>query len=92
MPLLLVIALIPLTSVLKNTKRGYEFAKNGEKINHLLYLDDLKLYAKNEKELDSLVQTARVFSKEIGMDFWIENCSMLIMHREKKTKSGGITR
>ena len=83
-PLLFVIALIPLTSVLKTTKHGYEFAKNGEKINHLLYMDDLKLYAKNEKELDSLVQTVRLFSKDIGMDFGIEKCSMLIMKRGKK--------
>ena len=52
--------LIPLTSVLKMTKPGYKFAKNGEKINHLLYMDDLKLYAKSEKELDSLIQTVSV--------------------------------
>ena len=79
-----VIALIPSISVLTTTKHGYEFAKNGEKINHLLYIDDLKLYAKNEKELDSLVQTVRVFSKDIGMDFGIEKCSMLIMKRGKR--------
>ena len=72
-PLLSVIALIPLTSVLTTTKHGYEFPKNGEKINHLLYMDDLKLYAKNEKELDLLVQTVRLFSKDIGMDFGIES-------------------
>ena len=89
--LLFVIALIPLTSVLKTTKHGYEFAKNGEKINHLLYMDDLKLYAKNEKELDSLMQTVRVFSKDIGMDFGIEKSSMLIMKRGKKAKSDEIT-
>ena len=90
MQLLFVITLIPLTSVLKTTKQGYEFAKNGEKINHLLYVDDLKLYAKNEKELDSLVHTVRVLSRHIGMDFGIEKCSMLVMKRGKKTTSDGI--
>ena len=89
-PLLFVITLIPLTSVLKTTKHGYEFAKNGEKINHLLYMDDLKLYAKNEKELDSLVQTVKVFSKDIGMDFGVEKSAMLVMKRGKKTTSDGI--
>ena len=54
-------------------------------------MDDLKLYAKNEKELHSLVQTVKVFSKDIGMDFGIEKCSMLIMKRRKKTKSDGIS-
>ena len=88
--LLFVTTLIPLTSVLKTTKHSYEFAKNREKINHLLYMDDLKLYAKNEKELDSLIQQVRVFSKDMGMDFGIEKCSMLVMKRGKKTKSGGI--
>ena len=55
-PLLFVIALIPLTQILKATRHCYSFA-NKEKINHLLYMDDLKLYAKTEEELDSLVQT-----------------------------------
>ena len=89
-PLLFVITLIPLTSVLKKTKHGYEFAKNREKINHLLYMDDLKLYAKSEKELDSLIQTVRVFSKDIGMQFGIEKCSTLVMKRGKRIKSDGI--
>ena len=60
-PLLFVIALIPLTHILKATKHCYSFA-NKEKINHLLYMDDLKLYAKTKEELDSLVQPVRVFS------------------------------
>ena len=89
-PLLFVITLIPLTSVLKMTKHGYEFAKNREKINHLLYMDDLKLYAKSEKELDSLIQTVRVFSKDIGMQFGIEKCSTLVLKRGKRIKSNGI--
>ena len=62
-----VVAMIPLTHVLRKIQSGYEFTKSKEKINHLLYMDDLKLYAKNEKELDSLVQTVRVFSNGIGM-------------------------
>ena len=72
------------------TKPGYKFAKNGEKINHVLYMDDLKLYAKSEKELDSLIQTVRVFSKDIGMQFGIEKCSTLVMKRGKRIKSDGI--
>ena len=53
-------------------------------------MDELKLYAENEKELDSLVQTVKVFSKDIGMDFGIEKCSMLVIKRGKKTTSDGI--
>ena len=53
-------------------------------------MDDFKLYAMKMKELDSLLKTVRVFRKDIGIDFGIEKCSMLIMKRGKKTKSDGI--
>ena len=45
-------------------------------------MDDLKLYAKNEKSLDSSIQTVRIFSKDIGMEFGIEKCAMLPMKRK----------
>ena len=41
-----------------------------------LSMVDLKLYSCSEKELDSLVQTISVFSKDIGMEFGIEKCAM----------------
>ena len=53
-------------------------------------MDDLKLYAETEEELDSLVQTVRVFIEDIGMKFSIEKCSMLVMKRGKKVKSDEI--
>ena len=40
-------------------------------------MDDLKLYSRSEKGFDSLVQTARVFGVDIGMEFGIEKCAML---------------
>ena len=54
-PLLFVMCLIPLTMILRKSEPSYQFAKNRERINHLLYMDDLKLYAKTEKGLDSLI-------------------------------------
>ena len=53
-------------------------------------MDDLNLYAKNEKVLYSLVQTVRVFSNDIGMQFGLDKCVVLIMKRGKIVKSGGI--
>ena len=32
-------------------------------------MDDLKLYSRSEKGLDSFVQTVRAFSGDIGMEF-----------------------
>ena len=52
--LLFVVALMHLTYILRTTNPGYQF-QTGEAINHLLYVDDLKLYSKSEKALDSLI-------------------------------------
>ena len=53
-------------------------------------MDDLKLYSRSEKGLDSLVQTVHVFSEDIGMEFGIEKCAMLVMEKGKIVKSVGI--
>ena len=44
-------------------------------------MDDLKLYSRSEKGLDSLVQTVRVFSEDVGMEFGIEKSAMLVMEK-----------
>ena len=48
LPLLFVIALIPLTNILRTANHGYEF-HTGEMINHLLFMVDLKLYSKSKR-------------------------------------------
>ena len=48
-----------------------------------LFIDDLKLYSHNDKELELLVQTIRIFNKDIGMDFGKEKCSMLVIEKGK---------
>ena len=37
-----------------------------------MYMDDIKLFAKNEKELETLIHTVRIYSEDIGMKFGIE--------------------
>ena len=44
-PLVLVLALIPLSLILRKAKAAYEFYESKEEINHLLFMDDLKLYS-----------------------------------------------
>ena len=55
--LLFVIALIPLTHILRTANPGYEF-RTGETINHLLLINNHKLYSKNKRVMDSLIHTA----------------------------------
>ena len=58
-PLVFVLALISLSLILRKAKAAYELSGSKEEINHLLFMDLLfmKVYGRNEKELDSLVQT-----------------------------------
>ena len=44
-----------------------------------MYMDDIKLFAKNEKELETLIHTIRIYSQDIGMGFGIEKCPLLVM-------------
>ena len=51
-PLLFVLALIPLSLILRKVKAAFEFSESKEKINHLLFMYDLKLHSRSEKRLD----------------------------------------
>ena len=53
-------------------------------------MDDIKLYTRSERALDSLIQTVRI-NKDIGMKFGIDKCAILVMKKWKMVKSEGIT-
>ena len=90
-PLLFVVCLIPMSVLLRDAKQGYSMNKNSEdKINHLLYMDDLKLYGKTKEELESLVETVRIFTDDVRMRFGLQKCATLTMKRGKKVEDVGI--
>ena len=47
-------------------------------------MDDIKLFARNETELETLIQTIRIYSQDIEIEFGIEKCAMLIMKSRKR--------
>ena len=53
-------------------------------------MDDIKLFAKYEKELETLIRTVRIYSQDIGMESGIEKCTLLIMKSGKQHLIGGI--
>ena len=53
-------------------------------------MDDLKLYGIKEDHKDSLVQSVRVISTDICMEFGINKCTTLIMKRGKAIQTEGI--
>ena len=48
-PLLFIIALIPLTIILRKMNKGYQM--ENVRVNNLLYMDDLKLNVRSNKEI-----------------------------------------
>ena len=46
-------------------------------------MEDLKLYAKSEREFYSLVQTVRIFYDDVGMVFGLDKCAVLVLKRGK---------
>ena len=71
-PLLFVITMMLLNHKLRKFTAGYKLSRLPEKTNHLMYMDDIKLFAKNEKEQETLIQAVRIYTSDIGMDFGIE--------------------
>jgi hypothetical protein len=70
--LLYCIALIPLTNELNRSKCGYQVYGTERKLNHLLYLDDLKLIGRSEEELRNEIRIVKTFSDDIKMKFGSE--------------------
>ena len=83
-PLLFIITMMPLNHILRKCTTEYKLRRSQEKINHLMYMDDIKLLANNKKELETLILTVRIYSQDIGMEFGFEKCALLksgIRHR-----------
>ena len=89
-PLLFIIAMMPLNHKLRKCTAGYKLSRSQEKTNHLMYMDDIKLFAKNERELETLIHAVRIYSQDIGMEFGIEKCAMLVMKSGKRRMTDGI--
>ena len=80
-PLLFIISLIPLTMTHRAMNKGYKL--DDIKVNHLLYMGDLKIYACSDKEMESLVNMIRIFSEDISMEFGFEKCAKVSSNKGK---------
>ena len=90
-PLLFVVSLLPLAPVLRKMKQGYSFGKEKSKLNHLLFMGDLKMYGGSQPDIDSLIQTVYIVTHDIGMRSGIDKCGILAMRRGKESECEGIT-
>ncbi|XP_068224112.1 uncharacterized protein [Palaemon carinicauda] len=76
-PLLFIVAMIILTKVLQMMDAGYQLKKRSNRISHVMFMGDIKLYGKSIKEIDTLIQTMRIVSGDIRMEFGIEKCALV---------------
>ena len=54
------------------------------------WCNHIKLFTKNEKELETLIHAIRIYSQDIVMEFGIEKCAMLVMKSGKQHMTDGM--
>ena len=89
-PLLFCLALVPLTSELATSRYGYKISNTSAPICNLFYMDDLKLYSKNEQEQFGELKIVKQFSHDIGMEFGLEKCANARFKKDKLASTGNI--
>ena len=96
-PLLFVVAMIPMSMLLKREKMGYRLGgqtgqgtETGCRINHLLFMDDLKIYGANWEEAKNLTEIVQKFSADIGMEFGLDKCAVLELRGGVKVRADRI--
>lgn len=73
-----------LSKLLNKSSYGYVIDKRTNiKINHLLYIDDLKLYAANEEQLLRQLKIVTSFTRTIKMELGLEKCAVIHVKRGK---------
>ena len=65
-------SLWPLLYVIAMMTLNYVFTKSHWNINHFMHIESIKVFSKNEKVLEILIETIKIQRKCIGMQFGIE--------------------
>ena len=86
LPLLFVLSMVPLSLILRKVNTSYGWGKKEYKLNHLLFMNNSKLFSKSEEQIDTFMRTVHIFSTDIGMEFGMKKCGILTMKREKDKK------
>lgn len=81
------LALNFLSSLLNNNSYGYLVdSRSNIRLNHNLYVDDLKLYAANEEQLRRLLKIVESFTQTIRMEMGLDKCAVIHVKRGKLTR------
>ena len=88
-PLLFTMSLNPLSKELQKTGYGYQLDEQ-TKINHLFYVDDLKLYGTSDNQLTGLINTVKNVSDDIKMEFGLTSVQRHHSREARKFSAEGI--
>lgn len=80
------LCLNPLSNTLNRTTYGYKIrCKNTtlHTINHLLYMDDIKIYASNNNEMKELTKIVETITTDTKMEFGINKCKIVNIEKGK---------
>ena len=80
----------PLSLLLREGKASYEWCRKEFKLNHLPFMDKLKLFGKSDYQIDSLVQTVFTFSEDISIEFGLKKCGVVVLRKGKLVRFDGI--
>ena len=86
--ILFVIAIMPLNHIHRKCSGGYKLYKSQGKINHLMYMDDIKLFRKMKKNWKPKTGSEDIQSGKRDR-IWHRKMSMLIMRSEKPHMTEG---
>ena len=89
LPLKLLFAMMLLNHILRKCTAGHKLSRSQEKINHRMYMNDIKLFVKNE-EIETLIHTLRIYRQDIRIEFCIGKCAMLVMKSGKRQLTDGM--
>lgn len=83
------LALNPLSNILNRSNYGYKLDDQA-KLTHLIYIDDLKLFARGAAQLEGELELVRSFSADIKMKFGLDKCSIVHVRRGKINEEGNL--
>ena len=66
---------------------SYEWGDKEFRFNQLLFMDDFRLFVKNQYQMDSPVKTAYFFREVIRMAFGVSKCGVVLLKRELNYKT-----
>lgn len=74
---------ILISNELKSTNYGFDIRYNHTKfrLNHLIYMNDLKLYASTQQHLKNMIKDVHNMTSDIGMTFEASKCKHVTIEK-----------